>query len=62
VAAVAGIPGQPNVYYIGAASGGVWKTLDGGVTWKPLFDGQPTASIGAMALDYHTKPLWITQP
>ncbi len=50
VAAVAGIPGQPNVYYVGAAGGGVWKTTDGGISWKPIFDKQPTASIGAIAL------------
>src|ERR1051325_11398835 len=50
VAAVAGIPGNPNVYYIGAGGGGVWKTLDGGLSWKAIFEKQPTASIGAIAL------------
>ena len=50
VAAVAGIPGNPNVYYIGAGGGGVWKTVDGGLSWKAIFDKQPTASIGAIAL------------
>ncbi len=47
---VAGIPGDPSTYYVGAASGGIWKTTDGGVHWKPIFDDQPVASIGAMAL------------
>jgi photosystem II stability/assembly factor-like uncharacterized protein len=46
----AGVPGDPLVYYAGAASGGVWKTTDGGVSWKPIFDDQPTSSIGAVAV------------
>src|SRR5438876_8421797 len=50
VAAVAGVPGQPNVYYVGAAAGGVFKTVDGGLSWKPIFEKQPVASIGAIAL------------
>ena len=47
---VVGIPGNPNIYYVGAASGGVWKTTDGGVHWQPIFDSQPVSSIGALAL------------
>ena len=49
--AVVGVPGDPNVYYIGAASGGVWKSSDGGHKFKPVFDKQPVQSIGAMAVD-----------
>ncbi len=50
VAAVAGVPGDRNVYYIGAGAGGVWKTTDGGDSWDAVFKDQPTASIGAIAL------------
>jgi hypothetical protein len=49
VAAV-GIPSQPNVFYIGVNNGGVWKTTDAGRTWVPIFDDQPTGSIGAIAI------------
>src|SRR6478609_9218348 len=48
--AVSGVEGQPNVYYFGAVGGGVWKSTNGGVTWEPIFDGQPISSIGAIAV------------
>ena len=47
---VAGIPGQPNTYFVGAASGGIFKTTDGGVHWEPIFDEQPVSSIGSLAI------------
>ncbi len=50
VTAVAGIPGHPLTYYVGAAAGGVWKTSDGGEHWKPIFNHEASASIGALAL------------
>ena len=50
VSAVAGIPGNPRIYYAGAASGGIFKTSDGGTTWEPIFDDQPAQSIGALAV------------
>ncbi|KPK81996.1 MAG: hypothetical protein AMS25_04140 [Gemmatimonas sp. SM23_52] len=48
--AVAGIPGDPMVYYVGAASGGIWKTVDAGLNWEPIFDDQDVHSIGALAV------------
>lgn len=48
--AAAGIPDQPNVFFIGATNGGVWKTTDYGRIWTPIFDAQPTGSIGAIAI------------
>jgi photosystem II stability/assembly factor-like uncharacterized protein len=48
--AVVGVPGNNQVSYIGAASGGIWKTVDGGISWDPIFDDQPSQSIGAIAI------------
>src|SRR5438874_3597247 len=48
--AVAGIPGNPNIYYVGVASGGIFKSTDGGIHWDPLFDDQPVSSIGSLAV------------
>lgn len=52
VLAVSGVVGQENTYYFGGVAGGVWKTTDGGLNWKPLFDKQKDASpsIGALAV------------
>src|SRR5579872_4616648 len=48
--AVSGVEGDPNTYYFGGVGGGIWKTSNGGLTWTPIFDNQPIASIGALAV------------
>jgi photosystem II stability/assembly factor-like uncharacterized protein len=60
VSAVVGIPGDPNVYYVGAAAGGVWKSTDGGDTWKAVFEHADSASIGAIAVaSSNTNLVWV---
>src|ERR1700730_17831182 len=48
--AACGVPSQPNVFYVGAVNGGVWKTDDSGRTWNPIFDAQETQAVGAIAV------------
>ena len=48
--AIEGVPGEPDTYYFGAVAGGVWKTIDGGQNWTPLFDKEAISSIGAIAV------------
>jgi photosystem II stability/assembly factor-like uncharacterized protein len=50
VVAVTGVPGSSTDFYFGSVDGGVWKTSDAGTVWRPVFDGQPVASIGAIAV------------
>ena len=51
IADVAAIPGDPNTMYVGASTGGLWKSIDGGLTFEPIFDDQPVAAIGAVTID-----------
>src|SRR5689334_8120684 len=48
--AACGVPGEPEHFYFGSVNGGVWETTDAGRTWRPIFDGQPIGSVGALAL------------
>jgi hypothetical protein len=50
VDAVCGVVGRPNEFYFGHVNGGVWKSIDAGRTWMPIFDAQPVASVGALAV------------
>jgi photosystem II stability/assembly factor-like uncharacterized protein len=60
VGAVAGVPGDPTIAWVGAASGGVWKSTDGGVRFTPVFDDQDVTSIGAIAIDPRTPDVvWV---
>jgi len=60
VAAVAGSATDPNLYYLGAAGGGVWKSGDGGETWQPVFEKEKTASIGAVVIDPNNNDVvWV---
>jgi photosystem II stability/assembly factor-like uncharacterized protein len=51
VAAVAGTPRDDQLYYLGTAGGGVWRSINGGATWEPVFEKEPVAAIGAVAID-----------
>ena len=64
VVAVSGVVGQENIYYFGAVAGGVWKTTDGGLNWKPIFDKQKDASpaIGAIAVSESDRTSFMSEP
>jgi photosystem II stability/assembly factor-like uncharacterized protein len=60
IASVSGVPGDPNIYYMGSASGGLWKTTDGGQTFVPIFDEQNVSAIGSIAVaDSDPNTVWV---
>ena len=60
VAAIAAVESNPDIVYVGAATGGVWKSENGGITWRPIFDDQPVAAIGAIAIDRRNPAIvWV---
>lgn len=60
VAAIEAVPSNPDIVYVGAATGGVWKSINGGTTWEPIFDNQNTSSIGAIALaPNNPNVIWV---
>src|SRR5437016_256108 len=57
---VEGIPGNPYLIYVATASGGLFKTTNGGTTWTPIFDRETTISIGDIAVDPHNPDVvWV---
>src|SRR3954465_10959773 len=50
VCRAAGVPGDPLTYYMATAGSGLWKSADGGITWKAIMDDQPTSTIGSLAI------------
>jgi photosystem II stability/assembly factor-like uncharacterized protein len=60
VSAIDGVESNPDILYVGAAAGGVWKSENGGLTFKPIFDDQPVASIGAIAVNQANPDIvWV---
>ena len=60
VTAIDAVHSNPDIIYIGAASGGVWKTTNGGASWTPIFDDQPTQNIGAIAIQQsNPNVIWV---
>src|SRR6476660_1619518 len=60
IASVAGVPGDPNTYYLGSASGGLWKSSDAGLTFVPIFDEENVAAIGSIAVaDSDPNVVWV---
>ena len=60
ITAIDAVQKDPDIIYVGSASGGLWKSTSGGVAWEPIFDDQPAASIGALAIDQNVPDIiWV---
>lgn len=60
IAAIAAVNSNPDIIYVGTATGGIFKTTDGAITWKPIFDDQPASSVGAVAINQNNPDVvWI---
>ena len=60
IGAIDAVASNPNIIYVGAATGGLWKSEDGGITWNPLMDDQPVSSIGAITINqYNPNIVWV---
>ncbi len=60
IGAIDAVVSNPNIIYVGAATGGLWKSEDGGLTWTPVFDDQPVSSIGAIAINQSNPSIvWV---
>ena len=60
IGAIDAVAADPKIIYVGAAAGGVWKSANGGLTWVPVFDGQPVASVGAVAIwQKNPEIVWV---
>jgi len=60
IGAIDAVVSNPNIIYVGAATGGLWKSVDGGLTWTPIFDDQPVSSIGAIAINQRNPNIvWV---
>ena len=60
IAAIDALASDPNLVFVGAASGGLWRSENGGLTWEPVFDDQPAASIGAVAINQKNPAIvWV---
>ena len=63
ITAIDGLASDPNVLWVGAATGGVWKSTNGGTTWTPVFDDQRVSGIGAVAIDQNApEVVWGSAP
>ena len=60
IADIAVSPGEPSTWYVAVGSGGLWKTTNSGTTWQPVFDDQPSYSIGTVTIDpNNSQSVWV---